>query len=107
MVVKEVNKLFFIDLLSSFGMNKVSKEDGKDVFIFPYGYRRVSLPLYDVIFAISLGFIGPEINGMLKSLYNLDIDYRQIHTKIRKFWKRWDNALKLFFKPILQHLLKR
>jgi len=27
--------LFFIDLLSSFGMNKVSKEDGKDQFIFP------------------------------------------------------------------------
>ena len=43
---------------------------------------------------------------MLESLYNLDIDYRQIHTKIRKFWKSWDNALKLFFKPILQHLLE-
>ncbi|KKN42753.1 hypothetical protein LCGC14_0709960, partial [marine sediment metagenome] len=27
--------LFFIDLLSSFGMNKVSKEGGKDQFIFP------------------------------------------------------------------------
>ena len=27
--------LFFIDLLSSFGMNKVSKEEGKDQFIFP------------------------------------------------------------------------
>ena len=27
--------LFFIDLLSSFGMNKVTKEDGKDQFIFP------------------------------------------------------------------------
>lgn len=27
--------LFFIDLLSSYGMNKVSKEGGKDQFIFP------------------------------------------------------------------------
>ncbi len=35
--------LFFIDLLSSFGMNKVSKEGGKDQFIFPGTSLNVAL----------------------------------------------------------------
>ena len=66
----------------------------------------LSFPLYDMAFAISLGFIGPEINDMLLRFYNIEIDYTQIHIKIRKFWKNWDHALELFFKPNLQHLLK-
>ena len=68
--------------------------------------KSISLPIYDIIFAISLGFNGPEINKMLRSLYNIRINKRQIYSKIEKFFKNWDHGLELFFKPIIQRLLE-
>ena len=79
------------------GLNMIDHETKNDT---------LSLPLYDMVFAISLGFNGPEINKFLYDLYKIDIDYTQIYIKIRKFFKNWDHCLGLFFKPNIQRLLE-
>lgn len=68
------------------------------------GYQ--TLPLYDIIFLISLGYIGPEINKMIREHYHIEINYRTIYSRLNKFWKNWDNILEEFFKPVIQILLE-
>lgn len=65
-----------------------------------------SLPLYDILFIVSLGYIGRDINTMLRKHYHLEIDHRIIYRRLNKFWKNWDNVLEEFFKRVLQALLE-
>ena len=68
------------------------------------GYR--TLPLYDILFLVFLGYIGREINELIREHYQININHRTIYSRINKFWKNWDNVLEEFFKPILQALLE-
>lgn len=83
--------------------------------LFPKGLNMVrtsenpghrSLPLYDIIFTISQGYDGIEINAMLKMCYNINLNYRNIYKQLNKFWKDWETILDVFFRPVLQKLLE-
>jgi hypothetical protein len=83
--------------------------------LFPNGLNMVissprpgfhSLPLYDILFIVSLGYIGRDINPMVQKHYHLEMDHQTIYRKVNKFWKNWDNVLEEFFKPVLQALLE-
>lgn len=80
--------------------------NGLNMVDFPTRLGHISLPMYDLVFVLSLGYIGPQMNEMLEKYYDININYRAIYTRFKKFWKSWDNSLRLFFKPILQKLLE-
>ena len=80
--------------------------NGLNMVISPEKPGHRTLPLYDIIFLVCLGFIGPEINEMIRVHYLIDINFRTVYSHLNKFWKNWDNILKLFFKPVLQVLLE-
>ena len=79
--------------------------NGLNMVISPEKPGHRALPLYDIIFQVCLGYIGPEINEMISDHYNININFRTIYSHLNKFWRNWDNILKLFFKPVLQVLL--
>jgi len=81
--------------------------NGLNMVISPEQPGHRSLPLYDIIFLVCLGFIGPEINEMLSDHYHININFRTIYSHLNKFWENWDNILKLFFRPVLQILLEQ
>ena len=80
--------------------------NGLNMVISPSRPGFHSLPLYDILFIVSLGYIGPDINPMLREHYHLEIDHRIIYRRLNKFWKNWDNVLEEFFKRVLQTLLE-
>ena len=79
--------------------------NGLNMVISPTTPGYQTLPLYDIIFLVSLGYIGPELNEMIREYYNIEINYRTIYRRLNKFWKKWDNLLEIFFKPVIQVLL--
>ena len=72
---------------------------------FPTNLKHISLPIYDIILLISLGYDGPTINHMLRKCYKIFINFRTIYSSLKKFWGDWDKILEKFFKPVLQGLL--
>ena len=94
---RKVNGMFIQGTLYPNGLNMVISPEKP-------GHR--SLPLYDIIFLVCLGYIGPEINAMISNHYHININFRTIYSHLNKFWKNWDSVLKLFFKPVLQLLLE-
>ncbi|MFX0106147.1 MAG: hypothetical protein ACFE75_11735 [Candidatus Hodarchaeota archaeon] len=80
--------------------------NGPNMVLSPERPGHRSLPIYDIIFLICLGFIGPEINEMLLVYYHININFRTIYSHLNKFWENWDNVLKSFFRLILQVLLE-
>ncbi len=79
---------------------------GLNMIAFATRLGHISLPIYDIVFLLSLGYDGPQINEMLKECYHIKIHSRTIYSRIVKFWKSWDDALELFFKPVFQKLLE-
>lgn len=79
---------------------------GLNMMISPEKSGHITLPLYDIIFLVSLGFKVKKINEMIWEYYSIKIDFRTIFSVLNKFWGSWDNILELFFKPVLQTLLE-
>jgi len=97
--------------------NYTREQNGKLIkgTLFPKGLNMVrspkspnhkSLPLYDIIFAISQGYNAREINKMINKYYDIQLNYRNIYLQLYKFWKNWDDVLEFCFKPVLQILLE-
>ena len=80
--------------------------NGLNMVTSPRTSRHKTLPLYDIIFLISLGWAGPRINDMIQKHYGIDFNYRIIYRILNKFWGNWDNVLDLFFKPVIRMLLE-
>jgi hypothetical protein len=92
-----INREYYRGTLYPNGLNMVLSPEKP-------GYR--TLPLYDIVFLICLGFTGPEINEKLSTYYHININFRTIYHHLNKFWESWDNILKLFFRLIMQKLLE-
>jgi len=77
--------LYFIDLLSSYGMNKVTKGSGKDEFIFPGS-------------SISAALISLKKNGGFKKIYanDLKLDERKIlNQRLESLNQFYNNPLEI------------
>ena len=96
----------FLHSVKGINLNGTLYPNGLNMVDFPTGGNYVSLPIYDIIFLISIGYIGPEINEMLQNEYNIKINFRQIYHHLVRFWKSWESILELFFKPTMQKLLE-
>jgi len=68
-------------------------------------HKYITLPLYDIAFMIALGYNETEIAKIINSEYKLNLNSKQISTRVIDFFKGLKNARVLFLKPILQKIL--
>ena len=70
--------------------------------------KYVSLPLYDIVFMISLGFRVPEISKQIIKLYDIkEANEDNLYSRIRQFFNSIENAEDLLLKPVVQSIIGR
>ncbi len=85
--------------------------------VFPYGLnmdstlesvkKYIALPMYDIVFMLSLGYRVPYISRMIKKLYNIkEASEDNIYARIKQFFKSVENAEDQFLRLVVQSLLE-
>ena len=95
------------------------KENYPDSYgtVFPYGLnmnsnaegvkKYVALPMYDIIFMISLGYRVPRISKSLKKLYGIkEASEDNVYARIAQFFNSVEFAENEFLQPVVQALLE-
>ena len=88
-----------------------------DGTVYPYGLnmssniesvkKYVALPMYDIVFMLSLGYRVPKISKSLKKLYGIkEASEDNVYARIAQFFYSVENTEDIFLKPVIQALLE-
>ncbi len=69
--------------------------------------KYIVLPMYDIMFMLSLGYRIPKISKLLKKLYGIkEASEDNVYARIAQFFYNVENAENKFLKPVVQVLLE-